>query len=118
MKSFRPAFAALSLLSLAFIASPADSASRKATAPGFASNLVDAKRSTCHHLRWSSQRRCTSTRLLRQYYARRALPDYLRSETGVVHYGPPFPYYGYIPYSHYRPYGLYRPYWYRRPYWY
>jgi hypothetical protein len=109
MNSLRPGLAALSLLWIA--STPAVAALPYSIAPVIKANRMEAQQ-TCHHVRQTSRRHCTSTRLLQQ--AIRPPLHYPRRYYGTRHYYYPFAYYGYRPY--YYPY--YRPYWYRSPFWY
>jgi hypothetical protein len=110
MKLFRPALFVIALL----VTAPVSAAPVHSTAPFAASNRVDAQK-TCHHVRQTSRRHCTTTRLLQQ--ALRPRLYYPRRYFGTTHYSSPFQYYGYRPF--YSPYNYYSPYWYRgSPFWY
>jgi hypothetical protein len=103
----------LAALSLLWIASTSAAAAPAHSIAPLSEHNRMAAQQTCHHVRQTSRRYCTSTRLLQQ--AIRPPLHYPRRYFGTRHYNYPFAYYGYRP--EYYPY-YYRPYWYRSPFWY
>jgi len=112
MNQFRSVLLIFSLLGTCSVS--ANAAPMHPIAPLTEHNRVEAQQ-TCHHVRQTSRRHCTSTRLLQE--AIRPPLYYPRRYFGRRHYEYPYPYYGYAP--PYYGYGFYRPYWYRSsPFWY
>jgi hypothetical protein len=91
---------------------PASAAPAHSTKPVTGLQRIEA-RNTCHHVRQTSRRHCTSARVLRQYYVPQHL-HYPRRYYGRPHYAQFDPYYGYA--RPFTPDRFYRPYW--RPFWY
>jgi hypothetical protein len=110
MKPIRPALFILCMLCLA--PAPVNAMPAPSPAPVVELNRIEAQQ-TCHHVRQTSRRHCTSRRLLQQ--AIRPPLYYPRAYYGTRHYSNPFQYYGYRPF--YSPYNYYSPYWNRGPFW-
>lgn len=112
---FNRALSAAVILALAGISSPSFAIPSRLASPSVELNRSEVQQ-TCHHYRWSSQRKCTSTKALRSS-VRPRLHYPQRYYGGRPHYEYAYPYYYGYRYPYFARHGFYPYPWYRRPYW-